>query len=134
MKSFIKLCLVVAACAGTFAQNAPEQTSNAASAPAAFVYVSAKGGIYAFSAAANGKLTPVAGSPFKGQLTGMAVNGKYLFGAGASLRRYLLLLDRGEWRPEAGFIRSMPKNLQLIIAGRSFHHCFSTIRDRTFMR
>ena len=30
MKSFIKLCLVVATCAGTFAQNAPEQTSNAA--------------------------------------------------------------------------------------------------------
>ena len=83
MKSFIKLCLVVATCAGTFAQNVPEQTTNGASAPAAFVYVSAKGGIYSFSAAANGKLTPVAGSPFKGQLTGMAVNGKYLFGAGA---------------------------------------------------
>ena len=83
MKSFIKLCLVVATCAGTFAQNVPEQTTNGASAPSAFVYVSAKGGIYAFSAAANGKLTPVAGSPFKGQLTGMAVNGKYLFGAGA---------------------------------------------------
>ena len=61
----------------------PNKRANAASAPAAFVYVSAKGGIYAFSAAANGKLTPVAGSPFKGQLTGMAVNGKYLFGAGA---------------------------------------------------
>ena len=85
MKSFIKLCLVVATCAGTFAQNAPEQTSNAATAPAAFVYVSANAGIYAFSAAANGKLTPVAGSPFKGQLTGMAVNGKYLFGAGSNL-------------------------------------------------
>jgi len=83
MKSFINLCLVVATCPGAFAQNVPEQTTNAASAPAAFVYVSAKGGIYAFSAAANGKLTSVAGSPFKGQLTGMAVNGKYLFGAGA---------------------------------------------------
>ena len=83
MKSFIKLCLVVATCAGTFAQNAPEQTTNAATAPTAFVYVSAKGGIYGFSAAASGKLTPIAGSPFKGQLTGMAVNGKYLFGAGA---------------------------------------------------
>ena len=85
MKSFIKLILVVAACAGAFAQNAPEQISNAASAPAAFVYVSAKGGIYSFAAAANGKLTPVSGSPFKGQLTSMAVNGKYLFGAGAGL-------------------------------------------------
>ena len=85
MKSFIMLSLVVATCAGAFAQNAPEQISNAASAPAAFAYVSAKGGIYAFSAAANGKLTPVSGSPFKGQLTSMAVNGKYLFGAGSNL-------------------------------------------------
>src|ERR1700753_456388 len=85
MKSFIKLCLVVATCAGTFAQDAPEQTTNAASAPAAFTYVSAKGGVYAFSAAANGKLTPVTGSPSKGPLTGMAVNGKYLFGAGSDL-------------------------------------------------
>ena len=70
MKSFIKLCLIVAACAGTFAQNATEQTSNAATAPAAFVYVSAKGGIYAFSAAANGKLTAVAGSPLEGETYG----------------------------------------------------------------
>jgi 6-phosphogluconolactonase (cycloisomerase 2 family) len=75
--------LVVATCAGAFAQNVPEQATHAPIAPAALVYVSAKGGIYAFSAAANGKLTPVARSPFKGQLTGMAVNGKYLFGAGA---------------------------------------------------
>src|SRR6516225_8704106 len=81
MKSFIQLCLVVAVCAATFAQSSPEQTTNAASAPTAFVYVSAQAGIYAFSAAPNGKLTPVAGSPFKGQLTRMAVNGKYLFGA-----------------------------------------------------
>jgi len=83
MKSFIMSCLVVATCAAIFAQNVPEQTSNAVITPTAFVYVSAKAGVYAFSAAANGKLTPVAGSPFKGQLTGMAVNGKYLFGAGA---------------------------------------------------
>jgi hypothetical protein len=85
MKSFIKFCLVAAVCAGAaFAQNVPEQTQNAASAPVAFVYVSAKGGIYAFSAASTGKVTPVAGSPFKGQVTGMAVNGKYLFGAGSN--------------------------------------------------
>jgi hypothetical protein len=84
MKSFIKLCLVFATCAATFAQNATEQTSNAVIAPTAFVYVSAKAGVYAFSAAPNGKLTPIVGSPFKGQLTGMAVNGKYLFGAGSN--------------------------------------------------
>jgi hypothetical protein len=48
MKFFIMLCLVVAVCAGTFAQNVPEQTQNAASAPVAFVYVSAKSGVYAF--------------------------------------------------------------------------------------
>jgi hypothetical protein len=85
MKSFIMLSLVVATCAGAFSQNAPEQIGNAASAPAAFAYVSAKGGVYAFSAASNGKLTAVNGSPFKGQLTSMAVNGKYLFGAGSNL-------------------------------------------------
>jgi hypothetical protein len=85
MKSFIKFCLVVATCTVTFAQNSPEPTTNATSAPAAYVYVSAKAGVYAFSAGANGKLTPVVGSPFKGQLTSMAVNGKYLFGAGSNL-------------------------------------------------
>jgi hypothetical protein len=133
MKSFIKLCLVVATCVGTFAQSAPEQTTNAASAPAAFVYVSAKSGIYAFSAAANGKLTPVAGSPFKGQLTGMAVNGKYLFGAGAGFVNIFSysIAANGALKQVSS---SMPKNLHLIIAERSFRRCFSTIRDRTCMR
>ena len=55
-------------------------------APVAFVYVSNTPGtgankINAFAAAANGKLTPVPGSPFPDNVTFMAVNGKYLFGS-----------------------------------------------------
>jgi WD40 repeat protein len=71
-------------------QPASAQTSDtqaaASSAPVAFVYVSSTPGngpnkINAFTAAANGKLTPVPGSPFSGNVTFMAVNGKYLFGS-----------------------------------------------------
>lgn len=89
MNSFIKLFLVAALSAGAAcAQDTAEQTQNArqasSSKPIAFVYVSTTKGIDAFAAAANGQLSAVAGSPFKGQVTGMAVNGKYLFGAGAN--------------------------------------------------
>ncbi len=57
-----------------------------AASPVAFVYVagSAKGSvnhIEAFSAAADGRLTPVAGSPFQGDVVSIAGNGKYLFGS-----------------------------------------------------
>jgi hypothetical protein len=37
--------------------------------------------INAYAAASNGKLTPVSGSPFKDDVTNMAVNGKYLLGS-----------------------------------------------------
>jgi hypothetical protein len=59
----------------------------AQNAPVAYVYVSSspsgasKNVVNAFAAAANGKLTPVAGSPFHDDLTSMAVNGKYLLGS-----------------------------------------------------
>jgi hypothetical protein len=61
-------------------------TTLAQSPSVAFVYVSStpSGGanvVNAFSAAANGKLTAVAGSPFHDNVTSMAVNGKYLFGS-----------------------------------------------------
>jgi hypothetical protein len=55
--------------------------------PVAYVYVSSDPGgtgknvVNAFTAAANGKLTPVAGSPFHDNVTYMVVNGKYLFGS-----------------------------------------------------
>jgi hypothetical protein len=61
--------------------------------PAAFVYVSSItnpngptyiDNVYAFTAAANGKLTPVTGSPFKENIFSLAVNGKYLFGGNGS--------------------------------------------------
>jgi len=57
--------------------------------PAAFVYVSNTinpngptyiNNVYAFTAAADGKLTPVPGSPFKDNIFTLAVNGKFLFG------------------------------------------------------
>lgn len=56
-----------------------------ASAPAAFVYVSSNPSgttyqINAYSAAANGQLTPVPGSPFPAKVQQMAVNSKFLFG------------------------------------------------------
>ncbi|HEX4582375.1 MAG TPA: hypothetical protein VH139_09950 [Acidobacteriaceae bacterium] len=68
-----------------------EATSNAtgsapvAYVPVAYVYVSnnpngsSTNEIQAYAAAANGKLTPVSGSPFRDDVTSMAVNGKYLF-------------------------------------------------------
>lgn len=56
-----------------------------ANSPAAFVYVSSSPSpntyqINAYSAAANGQLTPIPGSPFPANVQNMAVNGKYLFG------------------------------------------------------
>ena len=55
--------------------------------PVAYVYVSGnnnKGGspnqVEGFAAAWNGALTPLPGSPFAADLTGMVLNGKYLFG------------------------------------------------------
>ncbi|HEY1993240.1 MAG TPA: hypothetical protein VGG81_02470, partial [Edaphobacter sp.] len=62
-----------------------QTTEAAASAPVAFVYVSnnPKGSstneIHGFAAAANGRLTPVPGSPFRDDVTSMANNGKYLY-------------------------------------------------------
>lgn len=54
--------------------------------PVAYVYVASRPKnstinlVEAFAAAPNGKLTSVAGSPFRADVTNMAVNGKYLFG------------------------------------------------------
>ncbi|HTZ98006.1 MAG TPA: hypothetical protein VMB18_16510 [Terriglobales bacterium] len=76
----LALTLVIAASVlpSAFAQQSP-------AAPAAFVYVSSNpsGSTYqvnAYSAASNGQLTPVPGSPFPANVQQMAVNGKYLFG------------------------------------------------------
>jgi hypothetical protein len=67
------------------AQVAFSQAGSATSAPVAFVYVasnpanSSTNEILAFAAAANGKLTTAPGSPFRDDVTSMAVNGKYLY-------------------------------------------------------
>jgi hypothetical protein len=93
------ICLMTALCSLLVAQITPrtaqaqtqEATSSApgsapvAYVPVAYVYVSnnpdgsSTNEIQAYAAAANGKLTPVSGSPFRDDVTSMAVNGKYLF-------------------------------------------------------
>ena len=89
------LCLLSALSAGgavvqaTTAQVLSAETNTQAAvstAPVAFVYVSNTPGsgankVNAYAAAANGKLTPVPGSPFANNLTSMVVNGKYLLGS-----------------------------------------------------
>src|SRR5580658_7458513 len=81
----LAVCLVAFMCAGgIWAQspeaqtdeNAPETTS----APVAHVYVGNGNQVLAFSAAADGKLTRVPGSPFNYGLSWMGANGHYLFG------------------------------------------------------
>ena len=67
-------------------ETAADEAREAGNRPVAFVYVSSTNTyadqINAFSAAYNGKLTPVPGTPFAGNVYDMAVNGKYLFANG----------------------------------------------------
>jgi len=95
MKTLIKLTLCMAATLGVhavFAQHIPMLGRSYASGstqgvPVAYIYVSVNnnlGGspnqVEGFAAAWNGALTPIPGSPFAADLTGMVLNGKYLFG------------------------------------------------------
>jgi len=89
------LCLLSALSAGgavvqaTTVQVLSAETNTQAAvstAPVAFVYVSNTPGsgankVNAYAAAANGKLTPVPGSPFANNLTSMVANCKYLLGS-----------------------------------------------------
>src|SRR5712671_2722580 len=69
----------------------PDANGNAQASPtgspAAYVYVASTtqgsntNQIVAYTAAANGSLTPIAGSPFPDNIYSMAVNGKYLMAA-----------------------------------------------------
>src|SRR6267143_151063 len=68
----------------------PDVNGNAQAAtggsPVAWVYVASTvnnntNQIVAYTAAANGSLTPIAGSPFPDNVYSMAVNGKYLMAA-----------------------------------------------------
>lgn len=82
------LSLSAAVCmAGPLAQAASTGGGNA---PVAYIYVSTpaasagRNEVHAWTASANGKLTTIAGSPFQENVTSMAVNGKFLFGASES--------------------------------------------------
>jgi hypothetical protein len=92
MRIFLPACLIVPLLTqGVTAQVTSPETStiqfSTTSSPVAYVYVSnnpnnsSTNQIQAYAAAANGKLTPVPGSPFRDDITNMAVNGKYLFGS-----------------------------------------------------
>lgn len=109
MKNQMKLvlCLTTALCARAIAQDAstslmPVTPNSANGATIAYIYVSSspEGGstneVEAFAGAMNGKLTPIAGSPFQENVTSMAVNGKYLFAAnsnGFDIDSYLIEPD-----------------------------------------
>ncbi|MFL6306768.1 MAG: hypothetical protein ACJ72H_24815 [Candidatus Sulfotelmatobacter sp.] len=89
MRNTAVACLSAALCIpAAFAQNA-QANANAATAPVAFVYVSSTPSgkpnvVNAYTAAANGQLTKVPGSPFQDKVASMVVNGKYLLGASTS--------------------------------------------------
>jgi hypothetical protein len=101
------------------AQVAFSQTETAATAtstpPVAYVYVSGttpngSNEITAFAAAANGKLTPVPGSPF--QTAGgssMAANGKYLFAIGGTDIDSYLMASNGSIKQVESF-NALPYN------------------------
>ena len=91
MGHYIKsiVCLIATLCTGAaFAQVTSSQTdasSAASSSPVAYVYVtsaptSSTGQINGYSAATNGALTAIPGSPFQDNVSYMAVNGAWLFG------------------------------------------------------
>ena len=67
--------------------SAQPDTTATTSGPSAWVYVSSEIGtttqaeVRAWTAGPDGKLTPIAGSPFSDNLAALAVNGKYLFGS-----------------------------------------------------
>jgi hypothetical protein len=92
MKNYAAIgCLLAALGTGaassqTASQTPSPESSAVGSSPVAFVYVSNFPGgtanvINAYTAAADGRLTPVPGSPFHDNVISMAVNGKYLFGS-----------------------------------------------------
>ena len=104
------LCLPAALVPAILAQVTPEVSSSVSASPVAFVYVAATSKnsstnhIQAFTAAANGKLTPAPGSPFAEDVTNMAVNGKYLF---ASTNNGIYI-DQFQQQPSGGltFVRA----------------------------
>lgn len=88
------LTTLIGLCASTVLASAQATSSltenQASSPPVAYVYVSdyvSSSGTYqvnGFAAAANGALTPIAGSPFPDSLSYLVLNGSWLFGIEAS--------------------------------------------------
>ena len=81
----LAVCLATLLSTGGVLAQAPdaqtdEKAAETTSAPVAHVYIGSGNKILAFSAAADGKLTPVPGSPFNYSLSLMGANGHYLFG------------------------------------------------------
>lgn len=83
------LFVTIASSVLAFSQVQPSQTdaiseNKIPAAPVAYVYVSINhGGAYevnGYSAASNGQLTAISGSPFSANVQSIAVKGKYLFG------------------------------------------------------
>ncbi|HEX6770811.1 MAG TPA: hypothetical protein VF126_02210 [Acidobacteriaceae bacterium] len=84
MRPISSIFLTAALCTLAATINSP---ANAQTTPVSYVYVSnnpansSTNQITAFAAWSSGKLTPIGGSPFRDDVTSMAVNGKYLFGS-----------------------------------------------------
>jgi hypothetical protein len=82
----LTVCLIALLCAGSAVAQEPDAaadqaTTESSAAPVAFIYVgNTNNTMNGFAAAANGKLTPVPGSPYKYNGNPEGVNGKYLFG------------------------------------------------------
>lgn len=62
----------------------PDSADPPSSSPVAYVYASTGSDIAGYSAASNGKLTSIPGSPFSANVGYLAGNGKYLFGSTTS--------------------------------------------------
>ena len=81
----LAISLAVLSAGPAFTQTpSDEAISNKAAVPVAHVYVQTTPGVMVFTAAANGKLTPVTGSPFKtiGQIED--ISGKFLISVGTT--------------------------------------------------
>src|SRR5579871_4855518 len=93
-KSLAVFCLGAAlSVASASAQVSPStdsQSNSSSTGPVAYVYVASSPGsgqpnvIVGYSAAANGALTPIPGSPFQQNVGSMAVNGKYMMAVDGS--------------------------------------------------
>jgi hypothetical protein len=84
--SAFTLCLAALGPATAFPQTSPDVSSAAtpAAAQAAYVYVGTTKGVYLYSAASNGSLSLVSGSPFSIAGNAVGSNGKYFVSLGTA--------------------------------------------------